>query len=81
MRLVICWSVSDGCTYSCAITQAIEYESGERFLVDFDTWKSTNPEEPFLVGSGFLGTDLGPNDEPFVYELEEWFNLSSKGLL
>ena len=36
MRLVIRYTVSDGCTLSCTETIPIEYESTEAFYIDFE---------------------------------------------
>jgi len=35
MKLVMCYTVSDGCTYSNNITTPIEYKSEEDLLCDF----------------------------------------------
>lgn len=73
MKLVITWSDSDGCTYSCDITECVEYESEEQFLVDFDSWKEKNAGQSFMWGQGFAGTTIQPDTEFEVFELEEWF--------
>ncbi len=79
MKLVIVWDDSDGCTYSCEIVQCLEYESAEAFLVDFDTWKQSEERQyPLYSGEGFAGTDLAPDTEFEVYELEEWFETFRK---
>jgi len=77
MKLVIVWHVSDGYTYSCEVTQPVEYDSPEKLLVDWEQWKKSNPEPVFYAGEGFAGTDLGPEIEEHdleVYTLEEWFD-------
>lgn len=36
MRIIMRYSVSDGCTYSCVEIHPIEYESCEAALIDFE---------------------------------------------
>lgn len=36
MRIIMRYSVSDGCTYSCEDIHPIEYESCEAALIDFE---------------------------------------------
>lgn len=36
MRLVMCFSDGDGCTYSCDVVHPIEYSSAEQAIVDFE---------------------------------------------
>jgi hypothetical protein len=36
MKLVICYSVGDCCTYSCDVVRPVEYESAEAAIVEFE---------------------------------------------
>ena len=81
MRLVIVWNESDGCTYSCENVQCLEYKSAEDFLVDFEAWKLTEPENTW---TGFAGLDLGRHQDVGgleIYELEEWFEKTQRHIL
>lgn len=35
MKLVMCYTVSDGCIYQCDVTTPVEYKSEEDLLCDF----------------------------------------------
>ena len=37
MKLVVCYTVGDGCTYHCDVVKCFEYESAEAFICDFET--------------------------------------------
>ena len=82
MKLVITYTEGDGCSYSCDVTECVEYESAEAFICDLGEWVTENIHESFLeYGSGFLGTNISPNvflerheNGFYVRQLEHWFN-------
>lgn len=80
-RLVVEYTVGDGCTYSSQNTVPVLYESGEAFLVNFEEWCKKNKDASGLNGPEFAGQEFFPynffeNDvyyAPSVYTVEEWF--------
>lgn len=81
-RLIVEWTDSDGCTYSCTNTLPVLYESAEAFAVEFEAWCKINASAvPVRRASTFAGQDFeayhffeeGVYSPPRVYTVEEWF--------
>lgn len=88
MRLIIEYSVGDGCTYGCTETVPVEYESPEAFLVDFENACKENKNNPrdFVFAGKQWSADSFWNlnyttkpilvDEffpPDIFTVDEWF--------
>lgn len=78
VRLVMCYGIGDGCTYSCDETIPFEYESAEAAIVDFEDLIKQNQHasEVQFAGHTFYpyhffenGTFYGPS----IYTVDEWF--------
>lgn len=85
MRLVLKYTVGDGCTYHCDVVLPVEYESGEALLVDFEDAaqkarkanRSWYMAEFTLAGHEFLADSFfedGVYCPPEVLTVDEWFN-------
>jgi hypothetical protein len=80
MRLVIVYTESDGCTYSCENVVPIVYVSGEDFLVDFE--KAALANQKIFDAFTFAGQEWwagvffesGVYYAPSVYTVDEWFS-------
>lgn len=85
MRIVMRYSVSDGCTYSCEDIHPIEYESCEAALIDFEA-ALKSAEGEFKFANVDLWTDTfysqsiwssrSPEREiqlPEFLTIDEWF--------
>lgn len=87
MRLVVEYSIGDGCTYHCITTVPVEYESAEAFIVDLEQncremrsrsgWNRVAIE---LGGQKFDADDFFPDisqDDKFyppdIFTVDEWF--------
>lgn len=79
-RLVMCFGIGDGCTYSCDETLPIEYESAEAAIVDFEQMihEAHDKRTGEIVFAGhniypghffFNGVYYGPE----FYTIDEWF--------
>ena len=83
MRLVIKYSVGDGCTFSCTVTTPVIYESAEAFAVEFEEACKANRGKYQMR---FAHLDFEPanflcNDEyfgPDIMTVDEWFSLAEK---
>lgn len=86
MRLVLTYSIGDGCTYHCDEVLPVEYESGEALLVDFEAAarKANGRLGGDFTFAGHLfsadhfferGTYYGPE----VLTVDEWFGQQSIG--
>jgi hypothetical protein len=77
MKLVVTWTISDGCTYSCDMTQPVEYDSPEAFIIEFEEKaKSAKGINFFVAGKTWNKwdfTEKGVLFLPTVRTLEEWF--------
>ena len=91
-RLVVVYHIGDGYTYSTDVVVPLEYESEEKFIVDFDEWldsvlqKAGGDMHPlFTVGTHnfksyeFIYKHDGKyyKDLPEIYTLETWFEETS----
>jgi hypothetical protein len=92
MKLVVTYTDSDGCTYSCDMTKAVEYESEEAFAVHFEeAVKKARDEKKYEME--FAGhswyvqqffyqagkqRDITVYDPPYVYTLEDWWEHHKK---
>jgi hypothetical protein len=85
MKLVMCWHEGDGCTYSCANVEPIEYEDPKTALMDFVNLINSDKHEDgqiefanrrFSKSSFFERHKFYP---PTFYALEEWFGLYVNG--
>jgi len=88
LKLVVCYTISDECTYSCDYTQPIEYSSKDEFLSDFE--EALNNAIANSKGDFEFANDkwqvynftywsektktLKILHIPEVYELDEWWN-------
>lgn len=77
-RLVMCFTVGDGCTYSCSETIPFKYESSEAALVDFEELikRSEFESEVTFAGQTFSPSDFFENGVfygPNIYTIDEWF--------
>ena len=57
MRLVMKYSVSDGCTFNCDVVLPVEYESAEAALLDFETLVKKDRKFT-LFGEEFYSSDF-----------------------
>lgn len=81
MQLVIKYTVSDGCTYSCDVTQPVLYESAEAFIVDFENFCHENRiydilKQPVFAGIKWCPDEFFENDiyySPDILTVDEWF--------
>ncbi len=88
IRLVVTYSVGDGCTYSCEVVEPITYESAEHAIVDFEDQARAAylAEEPFFFFGGkqfypenFFERDGSehrskvPYYGPLFQTVDEWF--------
>jgi len=84
IRLVIEYTVSDGCTFSCTNTVPLMYESGEAFLVDFEEWclnhKLQSGNDSFSGQDFYAGYffENGTYCPPAVYTVDDWFAEQTK---
>lgn len=88
MKLVVTYTVTDGCSYSSDHVVPVEFESPEALLVAFDEairhWRKNSPSGIFQIGRksfdvySFIRDDPVGHTLPNVYTLEEWFNSYSK---
>lgn len=86
MRLVIEYTVSDGCTYSATNTLPIEYESAEAALIDFESMatelmaksrETGDFSNLHFGGQEFVVYDFyedGKFYAPTILTVDEWFN-------
>lgn len=77
-RLVMCFTVGDGCTYSCDETIPFEYESAEAAIVDFEDLikRSQHEREVTFAGHTFWPYNFFENGVfygPSIYTVDEWF--------
>jgi hypothetical protein len=86
MRLVIEYTDSDGCTYSCTMTKPVLYASAEAFAVDFEAWCRANKAvcsfDLKFAGQGFSPSSFfheGVYYGPDVLTVDEWFAKAEKG--
>lgn len=80
MKLVVTYTVGDACTYCCDEVRAVEYESAEAFIVDFEKaareakekrqWEFNLANLEWSCGDFFHSNVLYC---PEVHSLEEWF--------
>lgn len=74
-KIVISYNVSDGCTYSCTVTEAVSYESVEAVYVElFDAIKETLTQADVWKGQ----SNISFNGKSF--ELNDFYELMDKGL-
>lgn len=85
MRIIMRYSVSDGCTYSCEDIHPIEYESCEAALIDFEAAlkEAKNGEfrfanldlwsSTFYVESMWSSRGAPQLELPEFLTLDEWF--------
>ena len=82
MKLVVRYNVSDGCTFSCDITQPIEYDSAEALIVAFEEAIKEGIQEFEIGKHTFNACDFicesGSYSLPDIYTLEEWFAIFSE---
>jgi hypothetical protein len=85
MRLVIQYNNTDGHTFHLTETVPIEYESAEKFLIDFEEQhKSCYSAKGFLVKYTFhlAGWEFEPSlfeDElPTVLTVDEWYHQNQR---
>ena len=89
MRLIIEYQVSDGCTYSCTVTQPVVYESAEHFAVDFEQFCRNTladclacfPTLPKFAGIEWDPTDFITDDGyfgPQIMTVDEYFEQVEK---
>lgn len=75
MKLVVLYSIGDGCTYHCTETLPIEYSSAEQFLIDFEN--NVLNHQSFSVGlRTFDWRDFFFEEKyysPAVLTIDEWF--------
>jgi hypothetical protein len=82
MRLILEYSDSDGCTYSCTVTLPVVYESGEALLVDFEKLCEGNKGDFMFAGMEFQSHTFfeeGVYYAPTVYTVDEWFAAQQLG--
>lgn len=75
MKIVMVYTYTDGCTYSCQNTIPIEYDSPEAALCDFI--EKAYSDNFNIFGIDFYKYDFIEGDEfypPEFYSLEEWFD-------
>jgi hypothetical protein len=87
MRLVIEYSVGDGCTYSCTETVPVEYSSPEAFAVDFEQFCLSEHASTvwprrvaIFAGRSWNVDDFFADDQfwaPGVMTVDEWFERTS----
>ena len=86
MKLVMCYSIGDGCTFSCDVTLPIEYESAEAAIVEFErlclearALKWPDSQEFWFAGHEFEPSPFfwrnTPDrfDSPDFLTIDEWF--------
>ena len=84
MRLIIEYTVGDGCTYHCINTEPVEYESPEAFAVDFEkaVKDAVNCHDFFFAGRAWVPSNHGYYDSnrvwwytaPDILTVDEWFH-------
>jgi hypothetical protein len=92
-KIIVSYNLTDGCTYTCDIVEAIVYESIEAFYVDFEEWIKTYSElwnkdrmsyGDFVVNNtefqAYHFMEDGVYYMPDIETLEEWFNKKVGGL-
>lgn len=91
MKIVMCYTEGDGCTYSCDQTFCFNYPSAEQALVDFEALLKQSLAEGnprgFLSQGRFTFADVefyahtfiekGKTYLPEFYTLDEWFTAKS----
>lgn len=88
MRLVLEYQDTDDCTYSCAVTYPIEYESAEALSVDFERAMRAGLGSQSSATVMFAGLEMYPPNffyvdthtqarvycDPNIWTIDEWFN-------
>ena len=73
-KIVISYHVSDGCTYSCQVTEAVSYESVEAVYVKlFEAIKETLTQDDIWKGL----SNISFNGKTF--ELSDFYEILDKG--
>lgn len=89
MRLIMEYTVSDGCSYCYDVVTPIEYESEESFILDFesalDKAISAKKAHFYIVNSTYNVDDHTYYDSsilkknlPNISKLDNWFELNKK---
>lgn len=75
MKLIVVSSIGDGYTFICEDTRPVEYESAEKFIVDFeniimDKKEVNHTNDEFTLGGS---TFFISNYKEWLYEERKWY--------
>lgn len=79
MKLVMIFTIGDGCSWHQDITLPIEYESEEALICDFESAllkAITNKENNFYIKEYEFETKYHKDILPDIFTLERWFDVN-----
>lgn len=92
MKLVLCYNIGDGCTFSCDVVLPVEYESAEAAIVEFER-RAAEARTASGYVFWFAGHEFDTSDffwksttqdrfePPDLLTIDEWFAQSNHSQL